>query len=77
MMNLSGELARRRQAVPAFSGVKGADSSDPTGQICTLNGGNGGIRVTELMGVYIGLFSNIGICLLCYKNNRQQHNWDK
>jgi hypothetical protein len=44
------ELARRRaEQFLLSSGVKGADSSDPTGQICTLNGGNGSIPCYELM----------------------------
>jgi hypothetical protein len=48
--DLVRELARRRaEQFLLSSGIKEADSSDPTGQVCTLNGGNGSIPCYELM----------------------------
>jgi tRNA(Ile)-lysidine synthase TilS/MesJ len=48
--DLVRELARRRaEQFLLSSGMKGAESSDPTGQVCTLNGGNGSIPCYELM----------------------------
>lgn len=50
---LIAELARRRAAKFQFSGamkrLASGDSDDPTGQVCTLTGGNGTIPCRELM----------------------------
>lgn len=50
---LIAELARRRAAKFQLSGamkrLDNADDEDPTGQVCTLNGGNGSIPCRELM----------------------------
>jgi tRNA(Ile)-lysidine synthase TilS/MesJ len=44
------ELARRKADQYRLSGVvKLADGDDPTGQVCTLNGGDGSIPCRELM----------------------------
>ena len=42
------ELARRKASRYQKSAANG-DSEDPTGQVCTLNGGNGSIPCRELM----------------------------
>jgi tRNA(Ile)-lysidine synthase TilS/MesJ len=50
---LTVELARRRAAKFHLSGamkcLTSGDDDDPTGQVCTLNGGNGSIPCRELM----------------------------
>uniref|UniRef100_A0A7S4VQU2 tRNA(Ile)-lysidine/2-thiocytidine synthase N-terminal domain-containing protein n=1 Tax=Ditylum brightwellii TaxID=49249 RepID=A0A7S4VQU2_9STRA len=54
---LIAELARRRAEKFRLSGAMkrlgnsktGGDDEDPTGQVCTLNGGNGSIPCSELM----------------------------
>ena len=49
---LIAELARRRAAKFQLSGSMkrlAGDNEDPTGQVCTLNGGNGSIPCRELM----------------------------
>lgn len=49
---LIAELARRRAAKFQLSGAMkrlSGDDDDPTGQVCTLNGGNGSIPCRELM----------------------------
>jgi hypothetical protein len=47
------ELARRRaerfRLAGAMPGNKGGDNYDPTGQVCTLNGGDWSIPCRELM----------------------------
>ena len=54
--DLVAELARRRAdrfrlagAMPSINSGASFTSSDPTGQVCTLNGGNGTIPCNELM----------------------------